>query len=130
MSNNIAIASVVLSLSLLGVAGCAEEGESGSTTVDCGGHGSEHDGHCHCDPGYLFAEETCVDPKAITAICEEHQEHSEDVIDADADVTAAEEEHHHDACLCPATGECHCENGTVESFGTERFCVPELHEDE
>lgn len=108
--------------------GCAEEGESGTTTVNCGQHGAEHDGHCHCDPGYLFAEATCVAPAEVTAVCEEHVEDEGDAISV-ADVQE-EEEHPHDACLCPVGAECHCEHGTVETYGTNSYCVPALHEDE
>lgn len=108
--------------------GCADEGESGTTTVNCGQHGSEHAGHCHCDPGYLNAEETCVAPAEVTAVCEEHAEEEGDVTSI-AEVHE-EEEHHHAACLCPLGAECHCEHGTVETYGSSSYCVPELHEDE
>jgi len=95
--------------------GCvSEDGESGETPIDCGEHGSAHDGHCHCDQGFLYDGTTCVEPDAITEVCEEH------------DADAGTEEHHHGACLCPSTGTCPCE-GTIESLAGKEYCVPELH---
>jgi len=97
------------------LAACGEEGESGSSPLDCGDHGHAHDGHCHCDDGYLFDGETCVDPSEITEICEDH-EHEEE----------GEEDHEHAACLCPApTEECHCEHGDIVTYGGDDFCVPD-----
>jgi hypothetical protein len=98
---------------------CGEAGESGEAPLDCG-PGTYHDGHCHCDEGYLFDGATCVDPSEITEICEEHE----------ADTDAEEEEHSHAACLCPEPPEeCPCDHGGIESFGGSDYCVPELHED-
>lgn len=104
-------------LALLALAsGCVTEaGEGGETPIDCGEHGSAHDGHCHCDDGFLFDGTTCVSPDAITHVCEEHDEDA-----------GAEAEHHHGACLCPSTGTCPCE-GTVESIGGKSYCLPDLH---
>ncbi len=95
--------------------GCGEKGEEGSTPVDCGAHGSEHDGDCHCDEGYLFNESTCVPFAEITELCAGEATH------------AAEEEHEHGACLCPAEGECFCDHGEVQVLGAASYCVPELH---
>jgi hypothetical protein len=91
---------------------CAEEGQSGTSPVDCGEHGTEHDGHCHCDDGYLYDGETCVTPEEITEICEEHEEG---------------EQEHHGACVCPDDGECPCE-GEIVTYGEHDYCIPELHE--
>ncbi len=129
------LGTMLLSLSLvLFFAGCAEEGESGTATVDCGGHGSVHNGHCHCDQGFLYAQETCVEASQITAVCMDHEHEDGDVVEEEdgheGDEHEAEEhEEHHDACLCPATGECHCESGTVEKIGANSYCVPNLHAD-
>lgn len=98
--------------------GCAEEGESGEAALDCGEHGTEHDGHCHCDDGWLFDGTTCVTPSEITEPCGE---------DAASD---AGEEDHHEACLCPDVGDCPCDEGTVEEYGGAEYCVPALDEDE
>jgi hypothetical protein len=102
--------------------GCAEEGASGTTPIDCGEHGTEHDGHCHCHDGYLFANETCVAAEQVTALCEEHDEE-------DAEHEDAEHEHHHEACRCPDVGDCHCEHGDIVTIGVLSFCVSELHGD-
>lgn len=102
------------------VIGCAEEGDSGEAALDCGEHGTEHDGHCHCDDGWLFDGTTCVTPEKITEICEEHTETDTDT----------EEEHHHETCLCPDGGKCHCEEGTIETYDGADYCVPDLHADE
>jgi hypothetical protein len=104
---------ILIAFSLVLVA-CAEEGESGTSPIDCGDHGTEHDGHCHCDDGYLFDGETCVTPEEITAICEEHEEG---------------EDESHGACVCPDEGECPCDNGEIETHGDHDYCVPELHEE-
>lgn len=125
MRYNLVLSFLAMALVTLG-AGCADEGESGSTTVACGQHGAEHDGHCHCDPGYLFSEETCVAPAEVTVVCEEHTGEEGDVT-TPADVSAEEEHHHDDACLCLVGAECPCEHGTVETYGTSTYCVPELH---
>lgn len=99
-------------------AACGEAGASGEAPLDCG-PGTYHDGHCHCDEGYLFDGTTCVDPSQITGICEEHEE----------DADAGEEEHAHEACRCPEPpAECPCDHGEIESFGGDDFCVPELDE--
>ena len=62
--------SILLAL-LLGVAYCGEPGEgtwqtaadaaSGDTASDepCGGHGSLHGGHCHCEEGWAPVHDTC-----------------------------------------------------------------------
>ena len=105
---------------LIGIAlllgACAEEGDSGSSPIDCGEHGSEHEGHCHCDDGYLYDGETCVTPEEITTICEEHEEEGE-------------EEELHGACVCPDEGECPCDHGEIETYGDHDYCVPELHQE-
>jgi len=115
-------------------AGCAEEGKEGVEALDCGAHGTEHDGHCHCDGGYLFDGATCVTPEHITAVCEEEAAAEKtgegtDVVDGDAVVPEEEHEHAHTACLCPAAGDCPCDHGTVESFDGEDYCVPNLHKE-
>ena len=97
------------------IIGCAEEGKEGTTGIDCGEHGSEHAGHCHCDEGYLFDGETCVAPEAITEICHTPDGGAE-----------SEEAHHHEACRCPDEGECHCDDGEITTFGGRDYCVPEL----
>lgn len=106
----------LMTASLLAFGACSsDEGESGDTPIDCGEHGSEHDGHCHCETGFLFNGTTCVSADQITEECHEH----------DADAGA---EHHHEACVCPATGDCHCEEGTIETIGANSYCVPNLHD--
>ena len=105
---------VVLAIGLMGLAiGCAEEGEEGSAAIDCGDHGTEHEGHCHCDAGYLFDGETCVDPSAVTVVCG----------------TAEAEEQPHGACVCPDEGDCPCDHGAIETYGDHDYCVPELHDE-
>ena len=104
---------------LICVTGCGEEGEEGSTGTDCGEHGTEHDGHCHCDPGYLFNGEACVPPSEITEICEAQEDGG----------TEEEEEHEDHACRCPETGECHCDHGEIVTLEGVNFCQPELHEE-
>ncbi len=108
---------------------CAEPGESGTAGIDCGDHGSEHDGHCHCEAGWLFDGATCVLPAEITEVCEadEHEEDAGAEAEHD-DETSEETDHHHAACRCPEEGECHCEAGTLETFEGVEFCVPMLHE--
>lgn len=114
---------VMFAVSVLGVVlvfamtGCAEEGEAGSLGVDCGEHGSEHDGHCHCDPGYLFDGATCVSPTEIDQICEEEDEAHDD------------DPHHASACECPSEEACPCDHGEVEEHAGKSYCVPALHED-
>jgi hypothetical protein len=107
--NGVAVASLALAGAALG---CAEEGEAGSAALDCGEHGTEHDGHCHCDDGWLFDGATCVTPAEITAVCgqDDYDEHA--------------------ACLCPADGDCPCDNGTIAEHDGSEYCVPELHEGE
>jgi hypothetical protein len=98
---------------------CAEEGEDDSTEsqeIDCGSYGDTHGDHCHCHPGYMFDGATCVMPDQVTDECKEH-EGEED----------AGEPHDHAACRCPPVGECHCDNGTVETYGAYDYCLPELH---
>ncbi|MDJ0766377.1 MAG: hypothetical protein QNJ97_25610 [Myxococcota bacterium] len=113
---------IVLSLGLTAVMAiafaCAEEGSAGTSPVDCGPNGSEHDGHCHCDSGYLFDGETCVDPIQITEVCGEHE----------ADSDTQEQDHEHGACVCPAQEACPCDHGEIETIGERQYCVPELHE--
>ena len=96
--------------------GCGKEGAEGTAPLDCGAHGAVHDGHCHCDPGYLFDGTSCVAPQAVTESC------VEEVAASDAG-----EEHHDQACRCPAQGECPCNHGTVQTFAAVQYCVPELH---
>ncbi len=124
------ILTTILALSLgLGLTGCASEGDEGTTAVDCGTHGSEHDGHCHCDSGYLNHADTCVPADEVTELCEADADEAASTADVAGD-DAVTEEHHHEACLCPATGECPCDHGTLETLGTAVYCVPELHEEE
>ncbi|MBM4352457.1 MAG: hypothetical protein FJ109_01465 [Deltaproteobacteria bacterium] len=123
---------VVFCMSFL-PAGCAEEGKAGVEALDCGAHGTEHDGHCHCDDGYLVDGATCVTPDKIAAVCEEEPAES-GAVEGDAveeDHAAGHEEHElsHAACLCPADGDCPCDHGTVKSFGAKEYCVPEMHEE-
>ncbi len=99
----------LVSISLLG---CPEEGEEGTAGIDCGEHGSEHNGHCHCHEGYLFDGEICVEPGEITDVCEEHEEEE------------GEEDHH--ACVCPEDGDCPCD-GEIVTFEEIDYCEPELH---
>ena len=106
----------LLLLSIMGVAlgplvaGCGEPGEEGTIGVDCGDYGTEHDGHCHCDPGYLFDGDTCVNPEEITVPCDAG-------------------EHDHMACLCPAAGDCACEEGDLLAYGGNDYCTPVLHDE-
>lgn len=100
--------------------GCGSDGKEGTAPVHCGSHGTLHDGHCHCDTGYLFNSKTCVTPSEITEICIE-EVHITNSTDAGA------EEHEHETCLCPSTGECPCDHGEVETYATKNYCVPELH---
>lgn len=117
------IASLFALSTLLALApGCASEGDEGTSGVDCGKHGTEHDGHCHCDTGYLFHDDTCLAAADVTELCEAE---AETTTDADA-----LEEHHHAACLCPETGDCPCHEGTLETLGAAVYCVPELHAEE
>ena len=109
---------IAIAVVLLTAIACAEEGESGTTGIDCGEHGTEHEGHCHCDEGYLFDGETCVTPESITEICVEEEEEEEEG-----------EEHQHGACVCPDEGECPCDHGEIETHGDHDYCVPELHEE-
>ncbi len=124
MTTSIRTLSLLSCLAVLSFASsCGKSGKDGETPTDCGGHGTLHEGHCHCDTGYLYDGKTCVAPESITEICAEHEHET-----GDAGTTGdAAEEHHHEACLCPSTGECHCEEGTVETLGTKKYCVPELH---
>ena len=112
-------------LSLFFATACAEAGKSGDEGIDCGDHGSAHDGHCHCESGYLFNGETCVVPDEITEICEASEEND---ADAGADTTTVEAEHHHEACRCPEGETCPCD-GTVVTLGGVDYCEPELHDD-
>jgi len=98
-----------------GLSGCAEKGEEGTSGIDCGDHGTEHDGHCHCDSGWLSDGETCVEPADITDVCEEHEE-------------TDTEEHHHEACVCPEDGDCPCE-GDIVTFAEVDYCSPALDEE-
>lgn len=106
---------MILSCSGIALEGCGEEGKEGTTAINCGAHGTEHDGHCHCDQGYLFNEESCVTPDQITEECMAEGEHSE--------------EHQHGACLCPTQGVCPCDDGEVETYDSKQYCIPELHHD-
>ncbi len=113
MFNNNRISILLVFLLFCSLLGCAEEGEEGSSGIDCGDNGSEHDGHCHCDAGYLFNGETCVTPSEITELCEE----------------PLEGEHQHHACVCPASGECFCDGEIVNHEGID-YCELDLHEEE
>ena len=115
------IGAILLATALLGM-GCAEEGEVGELPLDCGEHGDAHDGHCHCDDGFLFDGAICVAPEEITEICGEHEEGA-DTDSSQHDVEA------HGACRCPATGVCPCDHGELETVGGQDYCVPELHEE-
>jgi len=125
--------------------GCGDKGESGTTGVDCGEHGSAHGDHCHCEQGFLFDGATCVLPDDIDRICEAHADEAADAgapVDGGQEAEAHDEhadqghhehehehEHEHGACRCPADGECHCDHGQIEEHGGVRYCVPELHAD-
>lgn len=100
--------------------GCGSDGKEGTAPLNCSSHGTLHDGHCHCDTGYLYNGKTCVTPRDITDICIEEAPatHGDD---------AGIEEHEDKACLCPSTGECPCDHGKVETYATKNYCVPELH---
>lgn len=111
---NLVLMMVVVGMLAVLQACISEVGKGGETPMDCGEHGSAHDGHCHCDEGFLFDGSTCVFPDDITTVCHEHEEEGE-------------EEHHHGACLCPTEGVCPCD-GTVESTGGKSYCVPKVHE--
>ena len=100
---------------------CAEKGVSGTDALDCGEHGSAHDGHCHCNEGYFFDGYTCVAPAEITDVCED------ETSDAGAADTA-ETEHDHTACVCPTDGECPCD-GEISTYDGKEYCAPELHEE-
>jgi hypothetical protein len=100
---------------VFGAGACAEEGDEGTSGIDCGDHGAEHDGHCHCDDGWLFDGETCVDPAEIAETCEEHEE-------------TDTEEHHDEACVCPEDGDCPCD-GDIVTYGGVDYCEPALHEE-
>ena len=106
------IAVALFTITAVAAAACAEEGEAGEAALDCGEHGTEHDGHCHCDDGWLFDGTTCVTPAEITAVCgeDDHDDHA--------------------ACRCPDDADCPCENGEIEEHDGADYCVPELHEDE
>ena len=129
MKNFNVLLSVLFALPLAAsLTGCPEEGEGGSEGIDCGDHGSAHEGHCHCDAGYLFDGETCVAPAEITQICEEEaDEEAGEEVDEDAHEEEAHEEH--GACVCPAEGACPCDHGEIEEHGGVSYCVPELHTD-
>ena len=106
IETNIITVSAIALVMVFFTLSCAEEGSAGEAAVDCGTHGAEHDGHCHCDAGYLYDGAICVTPEEITAVC-----------GAQAD--------EHTACRCPAEGDCPCDHGTVETIGVDDFCVPE-----
>ena len=139
---------LVAGLTLLApaLAGCGEKGESGTTGVNCGEHGTAHGDHCHCDQGFLFDGATCLVPDDIDEICEAHADELADAgaaqVDGGHDEEAHEEHneeaheehddeghdaHAHGACRCPAKGDCHCDHGQIEEHGGLRYCVPELH---
>jgi len=106
-----------LAIVLIGtVPGCLGEGEEGESPLDCGEHGSEHEGHCHCEQGYLFDGEACMEPALITEICGEEETHD------------GGEEDHHGACRCPDEGDCNCD-GDIETYEGDDYCVPELHDE-
>lgn len=96
-----------------GCAGSDGKDSRGTQPLDCGEHGSVHNGHCHCDAGYLFDGAGCVLPDDIDVECETHAEHEGD-------------DHDHGACRCPAVGTCACD-GQVQDFGGQQYCAPELH---
>ncbi|MFH0903527.1 MAG: hypothetical protein V2A73_23100 [Pseudomonadota bacterium] len=116
----IAFASLLLATLVLATTGCGKEGSEGTKPLDCGSHGTEHDGHCHCDSGYLFDGDTCVTPDEIDEVC---------VADEEVEGTEGEEEHDHAACRCPGQGVCPCEEGTTETIGDGTYCIPELHDE-
>ncbi len=97
---------------------CAEPGTSGNEGVDCGPHGSPHDGHCHCHEGYLLSDETCVSPDKIILVCGE-------TIDAGTAEDTETEAHHHEACRCPETDACPCDGKQVTIGGVD-YCSPEI----
>lgn len=92
---------------------CAEQGKIGEAGVDCGDHGTEHAGHCHCDTGYLFDGMTCVDPEEITIPCGDH------VDDGGIDGS----DHDHGVCVCPVTGDCACDEGEIVTVGGLDYCA-------
>ncbi|MCU0694059.1 MAG: hypothetical protein MUF54_21925 [Polyangiaceae bacterium] len=81
-----------------------------------------HNGHCHCDDGYLFDGATCVGPSEIVQTCEEHE--APDGGDDDGGDTHV----HGAACRCPTTGTCPCEHGEVQVLAGSTYCVPHLDE--
>lgn len=115
-----------LSIAVLGALGlallitaCASDGQEGEPSLDCSGHGTTHNGHCHCDSGYLFDGTTCVVPADIDAVCAAEE----------TPATTDEAQHEHLACRCPASEECPCDHGEVQTFENEDYCVPSLDEE-
>lgn len=108
----------------LGLAGCSSDsGSGGNDPINCGEHGSAHDDHCHCETNYLFNGKTCVEANKITEKCDDHHdEHHDDHHDDDH----ANGDHHHEACVCPADGKCHCD-GEIVTISNQKYCVPNPH---
>ncbi len=107
------------SLSLIA---CGEEGEQSDAgangadaglAAECGGHGSLHGEHCHCEEGYAPAEASCVAIEAL-GICEAHEHEAEE---------------HHYACRCdPIEQQCSCpEGGESHEHQGNYYCLPPLH---
>ena len=109
--------SILLSL-LLCVAACGEEGEQGHEHEDttdaagapvCGGHGSIHGEHCHCEDGWAPATDSCVSIDALPVCASDTPEKA--------------------SCRCePPNQECACPDHTEKKAHVGAYyCEEELH---
>ncbi|MCP4602470.1 MAG: hypothetical protein GY847_18470 [Proteobacteria bacterium] len=128
---------------------CLGEGEFAD--LDCGDHGHEHDGECHCDDSYELDGPNCVklgnnageNTDTHEVDCGEHGSahgghchcHQGYMFDGETCVAPEEiteecheddDEHGDSACVCPETSICPCD-GEIEEHGGKSYCIPELH---
>ncbi len=99
-----------------GLASCGDDGDSGDSQgqgdeVECGGHGSPHGDHCHCDAGYAPFQGSC---EAIDEL----------------PVCGSADAVHDGSCICEdPTQECQCGEGQVsdQSQDGKYYCKQDIH---
>ena len=112
-------ANILLAI-LLCAGACGETGEGSwekpadaagdaAAQEPCGGHGSLHGDHCHCEDGWAPVHDSCVSIESLPACTAESPEGS--------------------SCRCePADKECACpDHSTGEVHVGAYYCAEELH---
>lgn len=120
---------LILSFSLFG-SGCGNDDEP-DMTVECGGFGELHNGHCDCDDGYEHAAGNDLLCVTKTEECGGHGELHDDHCDCDAGYKTATD----NKLLCVADkeecgghghlhdGHCDCDDGYKPAADNELLCI-------